>query len=149
MKVRFFKPVRDAFLGGAALLLVYFTVLALVSGWDFARTQFLSFWYFIVGLAAGFGVQIGLYSYLIGMTKKHTESGGIVMVSGGTSTLAMISCCSHYLANVLPVLGVVGAVTFIAQYQIELFWLGLAFNLLGIFYLSRKVLQLSGTQYAK
>ena len=40
----------------------------------------------------------------------------------------MVSCCAHYLANVAPVLGAAGLVAFAAQFQVELFWVGLAFN---------------------
>ena len=55
----------------------------------------------------------------------------------------MISCCTHYLANALPVLGATGLVALVAQYQLELFWLGLAFNLAGVLYIGSKVVQAS------
>jgi len=51
----------------------------------------------------------------------------------------MISCCTHYLANILPILGTIGVVTFVAQYQTQLFWVGLLFNLGGIVYMISKV----------
>ncbi len=121
------------------LLSVYFVVLTLVSGWNFAQNQFLDFWYFIVSLALGFGIQIGLYMYLKDLIKgKHSE-GKMLGVTGATSTAAMISCCTHYLANVLPILGTVGIVTFVAQYQTELFWIGILFNLGGIAYIATKI----------
>jgi Cu+-exporting ATPase len=59
--------------------------------------------------------------------------------SGTTSTAAMISCCAHYLTNIAPVLGATGLVTFAAQYQIEFFWLGIAFNAAGIAYIGSKL----------
>ncbi len=91
---------------GAALLLgIYFAILTLVSGWDFALSQFSEFWYFIVSLAIGFGIQLGLYSYLRTAIRGRDGYGKVVAVSGTTSTAAMISCCSHYLVNILPVLG--------------------------------------------
>jgi hypothetical protein len=43
----------------------------------------------------------------------------------------------------LPVLGATGLVALVAQYQIELFWVGLAFNLAGVLYIGRKVVQAS------
>ena len=67
----------------------------------------------------------------------------MVAASGTTSTAAMISCCAHYLVNILPVLGVTGFITLVAQYQIQLFWLGLAFNLAGILYIAPKVIKAS------
>jgi Cu+-exporting ATPase len=130
-------------LATALLLTVYFIVLTLVSGWDFALTQFTSFWYFVVALAVGFGIQVGLYSYLRRLAHHTDASGKVLTVSGATSTGAMISCCAHYLTNILPVLGATGLLALVAQYQVELFWVGLAFNLAGMFYVGRKVVQAS------
>jgi P-type Cu+ transporter len=127
----------------AALLGVYFVILAAVSGWEFTVSQFFEFWYFIVSLAAGFGVQIGLYSYLRNAVRSMDMSGKVVAVSGTTSTAAMISCCAHYLTNIFPVIGAAGAVALVAQYQIELFWFGLACNLAGIIYMTTKVAKFS------
>jgi Cu+-exporting ATPase len=138
---KFVKPMRSGVLAFALLLGAYFIVLTLVSGWEFARTQFAAYWYFVVALAVGFGVQIGLYSYLRRITRHTDASGKVVTVSGATSTGAMISCCAHYLTNVLPVLGATGVVALVAQYQVELFWVGLAFNLAGMFYVGRKAIE--------
>ncbi len=138
-----FKPTGAGMVGGLALLAVYFAILTLVSGWDFTRDQFREFWYFVVALAVGFGVQIALYTYLRQVTRHTDGSGKVMAVSGATSTGAMISCCTHYLVNVLPVLGATGFVALVAQYQVELFWVGLAFNLAGVFYIGRKTLQAS------
>lgn len=127
----------------AALLGVYFAVLAAVSGWEFTISQFFDFWHFIVSLAAGFGIQIGLYSYLRSAVRSMDMSGKVVAVSGTTSTAAMISCCAHYLTNILPVVGAAGAIALVAQYQIELFWIGLASNLAGIAYMGSRVVKFS------
>ena len=121
------------------LLGLYFGILALVSDWTFTLEQFVTYWYFVVALAAGFGIQIGLYFHLRQLMQHCGGAGSVVAVSGGTSTAAMISCCTHYLANILPVLGATGLVALVAQYQVELFWVGLAFNLAGMTYIGRKV----------
>lgn len=121
------------------LLVVYFTIVTLVSNWTFAKDQFSRFWYFVVSLAAGFGVQIGLYTYLRSAIRGKEGSKKVLAVSGTTSTMAMVSCCIHYLANILPIIATAGIVTLVAQYQIELFWVGLAFNLAGIAYMSSRV----------
>lgn len=133
---------RPALYGAAAcalLLGMYAVVLMLVSGAEFLRAQFAQFWYFVLALAAGFGVQVGLYVRLRQVTRHDSGSGKLVAVSGGTSTAAMISCCAHYVANVLPVLGATGLVALVAQYQTELFWVGLAFSLAGIVYVAHKL----------
>ena len=126
---------------GASILLlgIYVTALTLVSGWRFAQNQFFDFWYFIIALAIGFGVQIGLYVYLRTRIHGIHGSGKMLGVTGATSTAAMISCCTHYLANLLPILGVAGVVTFVAQYQVELFWVGILFNILGIIYMAKRI----------
>jgi len=134
------KPIFYGISASGLLLGVYFTVLTLVSGWNFAVSQFSQFWYFIVTLALGFGIQIGLYTHLRGLIKNgHHGEGKVLGVTGTTSTAAMISCCTHYLANILPILGTIGVVTFVAQYQTQLFWVGLLFNLGGIVYMISKV----------
>jgi len=135
------KPIVYGILSSLLLLGFYFAVLTLVSGWNFAQDQFADFWYFIVSLAVGFGVQISFYTYLRNLIKGTYGGGKVLGITGTTSTAAMISCCAHYLANLLPILGAVGIVTFVAQYQIELFWVGLLFNLGGILYIANKVIK--------
>ncbi|MBI2999512.1 MAG: hypothetical protein HYY46_13850 [Deltaproteobacteria bacterium] len=130
-------------LGALALLGAYLLILTAVSGWDFTLDQFYTFWYFIVSLALGFGIQIGLYTYLRRAIHRGDASGKVLAVSGTTSTAAMISCCAHYLTNILPALGAAGAVTLVAQYQVELFWVGLVSNGAGILYIGNKVLKFS------
>ena len=125
------------------LLAVYFGALTLVSGWSFTVNQFSEFWYYIVPLAVGFGIQVALYVRLRQVIGRAKETGTVVAASGTTSTLAMISCCAHYLTNVAPVLGATGLVAFAAQFQVELFWVGLLFNLAGIAYVGNKLFEAS------
>ncbi|HLC94848.1 MAG TPA: heavy metal-binding domain-containing protein [Patescibacteria group bacterium] len=133
------KSILYGIVGAGALLGVYFSILTPISGWSFALEQFTQFWYFVVSLAVGFGIQICFYVYLKNAIHKTNSSGKILAVSGATSTGAMISCCAHYLVSILPVVGVAGFVSVVSQYQIELFWVGLAFNIAGIVYIARKV----------
>lgn len=133
------------FIASAAILIFYFLVVSAISGWDFARAQFLSFRYYFTLLAAGFGIQAGLYFYLRSSIRAQATSGGVVAISGATSGAAMISCCAHYFVNILPILGISGFVTLVSQYQIELFWLGLLFNAGGIMYLRTKIAKFQKT----
>jgi len=123
------------------LLGVYFAILTLISGWSFAQNQFTEFWYFIISLVVGFGIQITLYQYIKGLVHNGQGMGKVVGVSGTTSTAAMISCCAHYLVNLVPILGVTGLATFVAQYQIKIFWVGLAFNIFGIVFITDKIVK--------
>ncbi len=135
------KSVLYGTLASAGLLGVYFAVLTLVSGWSFAQTQFASFWYFIVSLAVGFGIQIGLYTYLRNLIHENADGGKILGVTGTTSTAAMISCCAHYLVNLVPILGITGLATLVAQYQVKIFWVGIVFNLFGVWFIGNKIVQ--------
>lgn len=132
------KPAAIGALAACALLAVYFSVLTLVSGWSYTLSQFAEYWYYLVPLGIGFGAQVGLYLHLKQLMVDH-HARHVVAATGTTSTAAMISCCAHYLANIVPVLGVTGAVTLIAEYQVELFWVGLAFNVAGLVYIGHKV----------
>lgn len=137
------KSILLGALATLVLLAFYFALLTLVSGFDFTRRQFSDDWYFILILSLGFGTQIGLYSYLRAAVRLKNNGGKVIAVSGTTSTAAMISCCSHYLVNVLPVVGITGFITFVSQYQTKLFWLGIITNFLGIAYMLRKVVKFS------
>ena len=137
------KILLKGFVATASLLLVYFAIVSAISGFKFALSQFGSYWYFLISLAVGFGIQIGLYSYLKQLIKNSTMTmpGKTVAVTGTTSTLAMISCCAHYLVNIMPILGIAGALSVIAAYQVQIFWIGLAFNIFGILFISNKVIK--------
>lgn len=133
------KSLRNGLLATAGMVTLYFVAVGLISDWPFAKAQFAQYWYFIISLAVGFGIQIGLYSYLKQLVANGQGSGKVLGVTGATSTAAMISCCAHYLTNILPILGTIGLVTFVAQYQTQFFWVGLAFNIAGILYMISKI----------
>lgn len=127
--------------GTISLLFLYFLVVSLVSGFAFAKEQFLNYWYFLSFLSIGFGIQVSLYLFL--KSKVKSFSKGVLATTGTTSAGAMISCCTHYLVNILPLLGAAGVVSFVSQYQIELFWVGIFFNLMGILYILRRIKKLA------
>lgn len=134
-------PAAYGILAMLALLGLYFGALTLVSGWEFTVREFSRYWYFILALAAGFGAQVALFARLRALAGRKTDSGTVVAASGTTSTAAMVSCCAHYLVNVAPVLGATGLVAFAAQFQVELFWVGLAFSAAGFAFVLNKVLK--------
>ncbi len=142
MKKIITKSIGYGLAAAFTLLVVYFLVLTLVSGWSFTQSQFSNYWYFIVSLVVGFGIQIALYQYIKSLAHDGHGMGTVVGVSGTTSTAAMISCCAHYLVNLLPILGVTGLVTFLSQYQVKLFWIGIFFNMAGIVYITHKIFKI-------
>ena len=128
-------------LAAIALLGLYFATVTFVSGSAFAVREFGRYWYFIVPLAVAFGVQVALFTRLRVLAGRSADSGGVVAASGTASTVAMVSCCAHYLVNVAPVLGAIGLVAFAAQFQVELFWAGLAASAAGIAFILHRVLR--------
>jgi len=132
------RSIANGLLGFLLLLGFYFLVVSAVSGASFALAQFFESWYWILGLAAGFGIQIALFSYIRAVHRARV-SGTAVAVSGTTSGAAMIACCAHYLVNILPIIGIAGIATLIGNYQTWLFAVGLASNLIGIGYMTKKL----------
>ena len=51
--------------------------------------------------------------------------------SGGASSLSMILCCSHYLINILPFIGI-SAFASITQYTLWFILVGIIANIIGI-----------------
>jgi hypothetical protein len=86
------KPLALGTLAFLIMLSVYFGVLTLVSGCGFTVSQFTQYWYYVLPLALGFGVQISLYVYLRQLLAHHHTGGKIVVASGTTSTAAMLAC---------------------------------------------------------
>lgn len=134
------RPAGFGLFAFGLLLAAYFSALTLISGWTFTLSQFSEFWYYILPLAGGFGLQVALYTRLRQLIHGSADSRSVMAVSGTTSTAAMVSCCAHYLANIAPVLGATGLVTFATQYQVEFFRVGIGFSAAGIVYIGNKLL---------
>ena len=136
------KPIIWGIVATFALIVAYFSIVSLISGFVFAVSQFAEFWYYFGSLSLGFGIQIGLYLYLKRLIKSSALSGKIVAVTGTTSTAAMVSCYTHYLVNILPILGVSAFASFVGEYQVQFFWVGIIFNLAGIAYIVSRIIKL-------
>ncbi len=141
MKNILIKPIVYGLLASIALFAVYFLTISAISGQDFAIEQFKRYGFFMTALSVGFGAQIALYSYLRAIVRERNISAGVVVASGMTSIIAMVSCGAHCLVSILPIIGITGAVALINQLQIELFWLGLALNVIGIVYIGKKIVK--------
>ena len=108
----------------------------------------------VLPIILGFGTQVALYIVL----KKRLfvpvssvgPSGVMTGASGATSTVAMAACCAHHVTDVLPILGLTAAATFLAEYRTAFMLIGLGTTLIGIIVMlvillreRRKVLQMS------
>lgn len=137
------KPVAAGVVAFAALFALYLGILTAVSGWAFTLDQLATYRYYILALAAGFGLQIGLFTRLKQVVGGAGSGRAVVAASGTTSTAAMVSCCAHYLTNILPVVGASGLVVLVSQYQVELFWVGLAASAAGTTFVATRLVKAS------
>src|SRR3989338_624153 len=116
----------------ALLLFLYFSIVGLLQGMNYAVTRFIELWYFMIPLVVGFGVQIGLFSCIHSAAKV---GGKAAATSGGMSTGSMIACCAHHVTDVAPLLGVSALGIFLLEYQSAFLVIGLVSNALGIIFM--------------
>jgi hypothetical protein len=121
-------------LASAALLALYLGLITLAQGWSHATAQLSIDRWYVGAITLGFGTQVALFSWLRTAHTATMAAGGVA-ASTGTSTTAMLACCAHHVADVLPVLGLSGAAIFLNDYKTELLWLGIAMNAGGVTYL--------------
>lgn len=133
---RFLIPLAAFLLGSAFIASFYIGILTWAQGWDYASSQFMRDRWYIIPILFGFGMQAALYSILrfrlfIPITSTgHT--GAMMGASGGTSATAMVACCIHHVTDILPILGLSAAASFLTRYQRPFMLVGLAMNFIGI-----------------
>jgi len=124
-------------LGFIALLAIYLGIVSLVSGsLSHALELFSEDQWLVTAIAAGFGTQIGLFAFLRLSLYAATRGAGMLTGAGtGTSTVSMIACCVHHVADAAPILGLAGitnVASFLTDYKIPFMLFGLGMNLIGI-----------------
>lgn len=127
------KPIIIGAIGATGLLIIYFGILTWANSLSHALEQFSQMWYWISILVVGFGIQLGLYSYIrFNIRKKVTGATAEVAAAGGISTGSMIACCAHHITDVLPIIGLSAAAVFLVKYQFPFILLGIFSNLVGV-----------------
>lgn len=129
-------PFCSFLLGSAFIAAFYFGILTWAQGWAYAAGQFSRDRWYVLPIIIGFGIQSALYAILrfrLFVPARTTGHGGALMgASGGTSATAMIACCIHHVTDVLPILGLSAAASFLTRYQRPFMLVGLAMNFVGI-----------------
>lgn len=139
---RYRLPILIGILGALALFSLYLTLVTVAQGWQHTIELFRQDAWLVIPIMTGFGVQVGLYTYLRGMLRRGSRSSKVIMgAGGGTSTAAMVACCAHHVADLLPLLGLSAAASFLAAYKIPFMLIGLAMNLIGIVVIARAIRQ--------
>ncbi len=120
--------------GAAALLIgTYLGIITLAQDWAHALEQATEMWYWGLALAGGFGIQVGLFSFIRqGIRERRAATTGSVTASGGVSAGSMAACCAHHLSDVLPLIGLSGAAIFLVRYQLFFIIAGVVSNIVGI-----------------
>ncbi len=122
------KSILWGFFSGFILIGFYIGVLTIFQGFNFALNNFRSWWYLIFPLVIGFGIQMGLFVSI----KNHAKLTGTVATTGGISGGTMVACCSHFLLNIIPIVGVSGLTIFLMKYQPAFLSFGILANIFGI-----------------
>jgi len=137
---RYGRPILTGLIGALALFALYLTIVTLAQGWEHAIELFGQDAWLVIPIMTGFGVQIGLYTYLRGVLRLGSRGSKMMMgAGGGTSTAAMVACCAHHVADLLPLLGLSAAASFLSAYKIPFMLIGLAMNVIGIVVIVRTI----------
>jgi hypothetical protein len=142
---RIILPVIAGIAGSLFLGGIYFGLVSWAESPQHALELFREDRLLVVPIIAGFGIQAALYTILrlrLFLPTAVPAHGGKLMGAGGsTSTVAMVACCAHHVADVLPILGLTVAATFLAQYRIPFMIFGLTTTILGIVFMSAILLR--------
>ena len=148
---RYLIPLGAFLFGSLLIAAIYFGILIWAQGRDSALAIFVPNRWYVIPIWISFGIQAALYSILrfrlFTSLRSTAHTGAVMGTSGGTSVTAMVACCLHHVTDVLPVLGLSAAATFLTRYQRPFMLVGLGMNLVGvlvmliILYRERKKLQ--------
>lgn len=125
---------KSVLYGGIAsfgLLALYTLVMTILSrSWVAAWEQFQNFWYLMVPLAIGFGIQVGLYTKLRQIIQQKAQ--GALAAGGASASVGMLACCAHHATDILPIMGLSAAAALIGQYQKPILAVSILINIIGI-----------------
>ena len=132
-------------LGAAALIGLYLGLVTWAQGAEHALELLWGDRVFVGLISAGFGTQVGLFTYLRLLQRAMArESVALAGAGTATSSVSMVACCAHHLADVLPILGLSGLAVFLVELRTPLMLLGIATNLVGIAVMLRQLRLLRG-----
>lgn len=133
---RILLPIGVGLAGSILLSALYLGLVSLAESPQHAIEYFWQDRWIVIPIILGFGVQTGLYvileKRLFVPVSNIGPSGALTGASGATSTIAMAACCAHHIADLLPILGLTAAATFLAQYRTAFMLVGLGMSLFGI-----------------
>lgn len=133
---RIFLPIGAGLAGALLLSAIYFGIVSWAESPEHAVEFFLQDRWIVIPIIVGFGIQAALYTILklklFVQVGSIGPSGPMVGAGGSTSAIAMVACCVHHVTDVLPILGLTVAATFLAKYRLAFMGVGLGTTVLGI-----------------
>ncbi|MEK6936250.1 MAG: hypothetical protein AABW67_05660 [Nanoarchaeota archaeon] len=129
-----FRIARNVIIAVLIVAAINFLVLYFLNFPQMALLQIKKYWFLLALLISGFGVQIGLYTYI---KHKALVCSVSTMASGGVSGISMLLCCSHYLVNFLPFISLAFA-NVLLKYTPYILLFGIISNAFGIIFMTLK-----------
>ena len=132
-------------LAALALVGLYLGIVTWAQGPDHALELLWSDRTFVILISAGFGTQVGLFTY-IRLLQRAMARESVALAGAGTATssISMVACCAHHVVDVLPILGLSGLAVFLVEFRTPLMLLGLGTNLVGIVVMARQLMRIRG-----
>lgn len=133
---------RSALLGataGTTLLALYVGAIAVAQGPAHAIEQLLLDAPYVLAVTLGFAVQVSLFSELRRVNGRHRAGAAATAAGTGASTAAMLACCAHHVADLLPLVGLSAAAVLLGELKTPLLILGLATNAIAITLIAREL----------
>lgn len=89
-------------------------------------------WYLLVLILAAFGTEVAFFAELRHLHRMHQSERTAGAAGAGASTVGMVACCSHHLAELIPLVGAAGAATFVYDKRVAFMVAGLAINAIAV-----------------
>ena len=122
---------RAGLLGAGALVAFYVVVLAAAAGWEHLRNQARQDWWLLAPIVAGFAASVALTVELRRLHRAH-GLGSATSAGAGASTVGMVACCAHHLADLLPVVGATGTAAALLDWRVPLMLGGIGVNAVAV-----------------
>gem|GEM_PF-1144121 len=134
------RSILHGLIAASAMAMFYVAVVWAASGsWSHLMSQARQDWFYLVAIVLGFGTQVTLVSELRHRHrtgKQATVAGG---VGAGASTVGMVACCAHHLADLFPIIGAASAAGFMTDYRVPFMLVGIAINAVAIILVARQL----------
>ena len=126
----------------AVCLALFYTIVVWTASGAFGHlvAQSRRDWYYLALIIGGFGVQVSLVSELRRRRRLQQATAAAGAAGMGASTVGMIACCAHHIADLAPFIGATGAATFLTNYRVPFMVIGIGVNAAGIGIAARRLL---------